>query len=90
MPSKTRRALVAGFVLHSLAVLWLWIRWDPGFRGTWLVWVDLPWSLLWVQLTGWKLIALSLTLGGGWWAMLSVGLNLVVGRLTARSKRPPG
>ncbi len=90
MQTKTRRALIAGFVLHGLAVMWIWIRWDPGLRGTWLVWVDLPWSLLWVQLTGWKLIASSLLLGGCWWAALTAALTLAVGRLTAGAKGPRG
>ncbi len=86
MSTKLRRALGAGFLLHALAALWIWIRWDPGLRGAWLVWVDLPWSLLWVQAAGWKLLALSLVLGGCWWAVLSAGLTFAIGRLTTSSR----
>ena len=83
MQTRTRRAALAGLLLHTIAVLWLWARWDPGLRGAWMIWVDLPLSLLWVGLSGGALLAVSLVVGGLWWGALSAGLTLAIGRLTA-------
>ena len=78
--------MVVGFLVHTAAVLWIWLRWGPGLRGTWLVWIDLPWSLIFVQLSGVWLLVLSLFVGGAWWATLTAGLTYAIGRLTSRRR----
>lgn len=79
-----RRAALGAAVLHTLAVLWIWSTWEVGLRSGWLVWMDLPVSLLFVEARGLALLAASLVLGGLWWAcvgaLLSAAVALVVGR----------
>jgi hypothetical protein len=87
MPPKSRRALAAGLLLHTLAVLWIWYRWGLPLRDTWVLWIDLPWSLLWVHVAGGRLLWLSLVAGGLWWALVSLALTLAIGRITASGAR---
>lgn len=79
-----RRAALGAAILHTLAVLWFWATWEVGLRSGWLVWMDLPVSLLYVGARGKALLLASLVLGGLWWAtlgaLLSAAVAVVVGR----------
>lgn len=76
----TRFSLAAGFLLHTVAVLWIWRSWAGGLRGGWLVWMDLPLSLLYAAVAGRRLLAASLLVGGVEWALIAAGLTYLVGR----------
>lgn len=82
--SALKRAAFGAAVLHTLAVLWFWATWEVGLRSGWLVWMDLPVSLLYVGARGKALLLASLILGGLWWAtlgaLLSAAVAVVVGR----------
>ena len=80
-----RTVAVLAFVIHSLAVAWIWGTWESGLRSGWLVWMDLPVSLLYFEAKGRALLAASLVLGGGWWAALGAALTAGVG-LVARNR----
>lgn len=95
--NRPRRALIRRRILfacaaiaaalHTLAVLWTWLAWMPGVRGTWLVWLDLPISLLYMHLVGGSLLARSLLLGGLQWAFTGALVAWLVG-WAARRRRP--
>ncbi|HEX2162696.1 MAG TPA: hypothetical protein VHM02_01965 [Thermoanaerobaculia bacterium] len=75
-------AMAAG--LHTLAVLWTWASGNPGLRGGWLVWLDLPISLAYLQVMGERLLAWSLVAGGLQWAATGALLALIVGWASRR------
>jgi hypothetical protein len=79
-------------LLHTLAVLWTWSHHGPGVRGSWLVWLDLPVSLLYLHLVGKSLLPWSLLAGGLQWAGTGALVAWWVGRMvspgrTARAGR---
>jgi hypothetical protein len=82
----TRFSLIAGWLLHAAAVLLLWRVWEPGLRGLWLIYVDLPVSLLWLGASGRIVLALSLLVGGLWWGTLTFLAERLVGRLSSRRR----
>lgn len=75
-------ALAAG--LHTLAVTWTWASGNPGLRGGWLVWLDFPISLAYLQVMGERLLVWSLFAGGLQWAATGAILALVVGWASRR------
>lgn len=72
-------AAVGAAVLHTGAVLWVWRSWTVGLRSGWLVWMDLPVSLLFVEAREGWLLALSLVLGGMQWAVIGGLLSALLG-----------
>lgn len=74
-------AMVLAFFLHTGAVLWIWISWESGLRGGWLVWMDFPVSLLFLQARDALFLWLSLGIGGLWWAGIGGGLSWLIGRV---------
>jgi hypothetical protein len=82
-----RNAVVVAFLLHTVAVLWVWVTWESGVRGGWLVWMDFPASLLFLDARGGGLLAASLGLGGLWWGVIGGVLSWVIGR-GVRGARP--
>lgn len=85
-PRALRRAALAGFILHALAVLWIWRTWEEGLRGSWLVYIDLPVALFYLAATQHNLLVWSLLLGGLQWAIMAALLSLLVGRLSERRR----
>jgi hypothetical protein len=85
---RRRRALwaagLAAAFFHTLAVAWIWNAWAVGLRSGWLVWMDLPVSLLYGEAEAGALLAASLLAGGLWWAcagaLLSAAVAFVVSR----------
>jgi hypothetical protein len=71
-------------LLHTCAVAWTWASYGPGVRGSWLVWLDLPVSLLYLHLMGASLLPWSLLAGGLQWATTGGLLAWLVGRLARR------
>lgn len=88
IPRPSRRAaigaLVAGLVLHTLAVIWVWRTWGLFGRGNVLAWLDLPVSLAYMHLDGPPLLTWSLIAGGIQWALFAALLTLLVGCLARR------
>jgi hypothetical protein len=76
--------LAAGWLLHAAAVAWVWRAWGEGPRAAWLVWMDFPCSLAWLDAPASRILRLSLALGGLLWGVATALLVLLVGRLTAR------
>lgn len=87
-PRALRSAAAAGFVLHTLAVLWLWKTWEEGLRGSLLLLIDLPVAIFYLATSQEHLLAWGLLLGGAQWALLTSLLTLLVGRIS--EKRRPG
>jgi hypothetical protein len=79
-------ASACSFVLHALAVLWLWHSWRGFGRGGVLAWIDFPSSLAFLRLRGGAKLAWSVLIGGAQWALLGAGLSLLVG---SSARRPP-
>jgi len=79
---------VIAAALHTLAVLWTWWAWSPGARGSWLVWLDLPVSLAYLDRVGSALLPWSLVAGGLQWAATGALLAWAVGRAAKRRRRP--
>lgn len=75
---------VGAVVLHTAAALSIWASWDPGIRSGWLVWMDLPVSLLFAGARGGAVLAWSLVLGGLWWGVAGALLSALVGALAGR------
>lgn len=67
---------------HSLLALWAWSSGLPGWRGTKLIWIDFPVSLLFLQGQDRSVLLGSLVLGGLQWGFLAAGATLVLGRLS--------
>ncbi|HEX4952610.1 MAG TPA: hypothetical protein VF017_04345 [Thermoanaerobaculia bacterium] len=81
-------AFLLGFLLHSVVVATVWLRWGAGLKSVLLVWMDAPWSLLWLGAPTGRLLALSLVVGGLWWGALTSLLTFAFGRLTAARPVP--
>lgn len=85
---RRRRALwaagLAAAFFHTLAVAWIWNAWALAQRSLWLVWMDLPVSLLYGEARGGALLVASLLLGGLWWALAGALLSAAVGFLVSR------
>lgn len=75
---------VGAALLHTVAVLWIWVSWGLGLRGGWLVWMDLPVSLFYLGAREGSLLAFSLVLGGVQWALAGALLSLLVAALSTR------
>jgi hypothetical protein len=85
LPGARRSArieMTLAVVFHTLCVLWIWRSWGAGLRGGWLLWIDLPVSLLYLSVPGSWLLAASLVLGGLQWAGIGWLLWRLVGALT--------
>jgi hypothetical protein len=80
---SARRAFLFGFLLHVLAVLWVWWRGQPGLRSGALVWMDLPCSLVYLGGGEQQVLLWSLLLGGLQWALAAALVALWMGRLAA-------
>jgi hypothetical protein len=83
-PARARRAvlqaIVAVLVLHTAFVLWVWNSWGEFGRGTVLVWMDFPASLLYLERTDTAFLTGSLLAGGLQWVLLAALLTWIVGR----------
>jgi hypothetical protein len=77
-------ALAASFLLHAVAVLWVWHSWGPFGRGGVLAWVDFPISLAYLKLRGGAKLAWSLVVGGLQWGLIGAGLSLLFGTAARR------
>ncbi len=82
-------AFLLGFLLHSVVVATVWLRWGAGLKSLLLVWMDAPWSLLWLGAPAERLLPLSLLVGGLWWGAVTGLLTFAFGRLTAVRPAPP-
>lgn len=78
--SPAREVALWAFGLHALAASWVWWRWGGGVRGGLLFWMDLPLSLAYGGLSGRLFLAVSVAVGGLWWALLAAGFTHLVGR----------
>jgi hypothetical protein len=83
-------ASACSFVLHGLAVLWLWHSWRGFGRGGVLAWIDFPTSLAFLRLRGGARLAWSVLAGGAQWALLGAGLSLLVGSSARQAPAPGG
>ena len=86
---KKRRvwgSCLVGFFLHAVAVSSIWQTWPPGTRSAWLVYMDLPFSLLWSHLPGTRVLWASLVGGGLWWGLVTALLGWWIGRVVASSR----
>lgn len=77
-------AAAGAAVLHTGAGLWVWHTWSVGLRGGWLVWMDLPVSLLFLEARDGWLLASSLVLGGLQWAVVGGLLSALLGAFASR------
>jgi hypothetical protein len=84
-----RIAFIIGFLLHTLAALTAWSTWSSLGRGNVLAWIDLPVSLLFLHLDGWRLLFWSFVVGGLQWGAIAALLSLFLGR-TVRGDREVG
>jgi len=84
MRRALRHAAIAVFCLHVVIALFAWRSWGRFGRGNILVWMDFPASLAFLQMTGGKLLAASLLLGGLQWAVVGALLTYVLGRTVRR------
>ena len=84
--APVKRAFLAGFALHLVALGWLWGRYAAGARGSLVVWMDLPWSLLYLGARGRALLAWSVVVGGTWWGLLGALFARWLGRLAHRAR----
>ena len=79
----TRRGLLVGFLLHTLAAAWVFYHWGPGLRGGVLAWMDFPVSLAYLGLHGRSLLVASLVVGGAWWGVLAALLHRALGAVAS-------
>ena len=84
MRRALRHAALAVFGIHLVIALFAWSSWGRFGRGNILVWMDFPASLAFLQLTGGRLLAASILLGGLQWAALGALLTYVLGRSVRR------
>jgi hypothetical protein len=77
-------AAAGSFLLHALAVLWVWHFWGSFGRGGVLAWIDFPSSLAYLRLRGGAKLGWSLAVGGLQWAVLGAGLSLLFGSSARR------
>ncbi|MBV8203053.1 MAG: hypothetical protein JOZ15_20750 [Acidobacteria bacterium] len=83
-PGPIAIAAAGSFLLHALAVLWVWHFWGSFGRGGVLAWIDFPSSLAYLRLRGGAKLAFSLAIGGLQWAVLGAGLSLLFGSSARR------
>jgi hypothetical protein len=76
-----------GFLLHTVAAIWIWTSYPTGSRGLVLFWSDFPVSLAFAGLTGRPFLVASLLAGGALWALGAGLLAALVGKL---ARRPGG
>ena len=82
------RAAVAGFLLHTVTILWVWKTSTYLGRALAVTWIDFPASLAYLHLEGRALLAWSLAAGGLQWAGIAALLTFLLGRtLKARALR---
>jgi hypothetical protein len=81
-----RIALLAGLLLHTVAVLGAWATWGEFGRGNLLAWIDFPASLAFMHLDGTPLLLWSLAAGGLQWAVIAALLALLLG-VAARARQ---
>lgn len=79
--TPAREAALWAFGLHTVAALWIWMRWGSGVRGGLMFWMDFPVSLAFAGLTGRAFLLASVAAGGAWWAAVAGGLTYLVGRV---------
>ncbi|QQR74691.1 MAG: hypothetical protein IPJ17_03620 [Holophagales bacterium] len=84
--APVKRAFVAAFLLHTLALAWIWTRYGQGARGGLVVWMDLPWSLAYLGKSGRTLLTWSSLVGGAWWGFLGALFARLLGRLAHRTR----
>ena len=84
MRNAIRHAALAGFAIHSLAVVWIWQTWDAFGASNLLLWMSLPASLAFLGASGNALLGLSLLFGGMDWALLGGLVAWWVGRSLRR------
>jgi hypothetical protein len=72
-------AVVAGLLLHTVTVLWVWRSWGYFGRANVMTWMDLPVSITYLHLEGQPFLAASLTAGGLQWAAIAALLTVWVG-----------
>lgn len=84
MRQRVRRALVhalwAGFLLHTVTTLWVWVAWGYFGRSIVITWMDFPVSFIYLDQDGGELLAWSLIAGGLQWAAIAALLTYVLGR----------
>ncbi|HXU43933.1 MAG TPA: hypothetical protein VN783_00290 [Thermoanaerobaculia bacterium] len=86
MRRAVRNAGISGFLIHTLAALWVWRSWGSFSASNMLVWMSFPASLAYLGQGGGRLLALSLACGGLEWAALGALIAYGVGR----SAKKPG
>ncbi len=84
MRNAIRHAALAGFLIHTLAVLWIWRTWPALDASTLLIWMSLPASLAFVGAGGQALLGLALLFGGLEWALLGGLVAWWIGRSLRR------
>lgn len=84
MRNAIRHAALAGFLIHTLAVLWIWQTWDAFGASNLLIWMSLPASLAFLGASGNLLLGLALVFGGLEWALLGGLVAWWVGRSLRR------
>lgn len=84
MRRPTKLALVhaalAGLVLHTVTVLWVWRSWGDFGRSMVVTWIDFPVSFAYMHLDGGEMVTWSLIAGGLQWAAIAALLTYVLGR----------
>ena len=80
-------AVIIGVILHTATALWVWGEWGYFGRANFLVWMDFPVSLVFLELEGDSMLAWSLIAGGLQWAAIAGLLTLWVGSTTHRRQR---
>ncbi len=84
MKNAIRHAAIAGFLIHGLAVLWIWRTWDPFGASNLMIWMGLPASLAYSGTGGATLFVCSIVFGGLEWALLGGLVAWGVGRSLRR------
>jgi hypothetical protein len=79
-------AAAGSFLLHALAVLWVWHFWGSFGRGGVLAWIDFPSSLAYLRLRGGAKVGWSLAVGGLQWAVLGASLSRLFGSSARRPR----
>jgi hypothetical protein len=77
-------AAVIGFLLHTVAALWIWSTSDIFWRGNVITWLDFPVSVAYMHLDGTPLLVCSLLVGGLEWAGLAALLAFLLGQAARR------
>lgn len=84
MRNAIRHAALAGFLIHTLAALWVWQTWDAFGASNLLIWMSLPASLAFLSASGSALLGFALLFGGLEWALLGALVAWWVGRSLRR------